>query len=68
MKDIFEFLNKKVRVLCNSDKVFEGVVIGMASCFEEDTDDDGFDSIDVYDGGLCTQLFRNEIKEIQEIN
>ncbi len=66
MKNIFDYLYKKVTVTCTDGQKFIGNITSMASSLEEDTEDPAYDSITIYDGGTETQLFRNEIADIEE--
>lgn len=68
MKHIFEYLGKNVEIYCYDGEKFKGKVIGNQSYLEEDYCDDSYDMITVYDGKTATDLFREEIKYISEID
>lgn len=68
MKHIFEYLGKKVEILCDDDKKLKGEIIGNQSYLEENYPDDSYDIITIYDGKTAIDLFQKEIKYISEIN
>lgn len=66
MKHFSEYVYKKVTVVCIDGAKISGEVSGCESCLEEDTEDPGYDSIDVYDGAHDIHIFRHEIADIVE--